>query len=306
MTDYGLTIGAIGFSDFILISEEEFSEIRDAKRRLVFGQAFEEKLDLVLENYAEFERGILNLALEYSIFPGQSRSLLIDGMHLVNRRVANLLTTARLYLDQVPHDLSRVYGKNSNLVSIFRKAANSEYDAHLGYRVMEAFRNYVQHRSLPTHDIGLSERLDQSTSPPGIQCRAIPSISVLTLEHDPEFKPSVLEELRAEADGDGRVNLVPFVRAYVESLGRIHERVRDSVASDLLAADAVFDGHLVVARERFDGSLAGLVAVAREDDGTTTDQEHLFDRITQRRLELVAKNTGLDSLSRRFASGDLA
>jgi hypothetical protein len=306
VAEYGLTIGAIGFSDFIPISEEAFASIQDAKQLLLFGQAVEEKLDLVLENYADLERSVIEVALQFSIFPGQTRALLIDGMHLVNRRVANLLTTTRLYLDQVPHDISSTFGKKADLVTAFREATNQEYDAHLGYRVMEELRNFVQHRSLPTHNMGLSSTIDQRTTPPGIQCRAIPSVSIRALEDDPELKPAVLEELRGCADDKGRIDLVPHVRVYVESLGRIHLVVRRAVVPDLESADVVFSEHMALAVERFDGSLAGLEAVARDDSDKVVEREYLFDRITQRRIELVAKNTDLDRLSQRFASGSLA
>ncbi len=96
-----ITVLAIGFSDSIPITTEQFKQIRAAKQRLMFGVGIEEKLDLVLENYAELERTLLDMALEHSIFPGKIEALLDGGTHLVNRRIANFVTTARLYLDQV-------------------------------------------------------------------------------------------------------------------------------------------------------------------------------------------------------------
>lgn len=113
-------------TDSMPITAEQFNDIRAAKERLMFGVGIEEKLDLLLENYAEFERTLLNMALEYSIFPGKSQALLDGGTHLANRRMVNFLTTARLYLDQVSHDFSNIYGRDSDQHESFKQATNKQ------------------------------------------------------------------------------------------------------------------------------------------------------------------------------------
>ena len=95
---YKITIDELGFCDFISITEEEFQRIREAKKIILHGIALEAKLDHVLENYAELESELLNMALEHSIFPGKINDLLDGGAHLLNRRIVNLLTTTRLFL----------------------------------------------------------------------------------------------------------------------------------------------------------------------------------------------------------------
>ena len=302
LVEHKITILALGFSDSVPISEAEFDAIRAAKQRLVFGVGIEEKIDLVLENYAELERSLLDMALEHSIFPGNISALLDGGTHLVNRRIANFLTTARLYLDQLGHDLSKIYGKESDEYKNFKKSTNVEYDSVLGYRVMEALRNHVQHRSLPTHGISFPMTRDKSTEPNQVRFRVVPSVDVAALADDPDFKKPVLEELEECADKHGFCNLLPFVREYAESFGRIHEQVRDAVRVELTEADALLLEYREKAREKFGGSLAGLVAAACDQQGLHQDREHMSDRPVGRRHDLEKKNRHLDSLSRRYVS----
>jgi len=296
----------LGFSAFVAIDAAEFHAIRDAKRRLMFGMGLEEKLDLVLENYSELERDLLNMALEHSIFQGKIDSLLDGGTHLVNRRIAKLLTTARLYLDQVLHNVSEIYGKNSESYDSIKKATNEEYDSVLGYRVMEALRNHAQHRSLPTHGISFPVNRDESSDPPNIRFRVVPSVDVAALEDDPKFKKQVLEELLAIADKNNFVNLMPFVRQYAESLGRIHEKVRDVTATNLGAADELIATYREKAANAFGPNLAGLIAVECDEQGVHEDREHLIDRPTKRRKDIARKNQRVGSISSRYISSSSA
>ena len=69
----------------------------------------------------------------------------------------------RLVLDQADHNVSGRFGKESDERSLLKQARNDAYDAHQGYRVVEAMRNLIQHRELPPFSINLSKQLHQQT-----------------------------------------------------------------------------------------------------------------------------------------------
>lgn len=56
----------------------------------------------------------------------------------------------RLIEDQVDYDISRRFGKQSERLARIRQSRRDAYDAHQGYRLVEAIRNAVQHRELPS------------------------------------------------------------------------------------------------------------------------------------------------------------
>ena len=67
--------------------------------------------------------------------------------------LVNLLTTCRLYQDQVAHDLSTLFGKDNNEFKSFEKARNDKYDSDFCYRLMESVRNHIQHQALPIRNV---------------------------------------------------------------------------------------------------------------------------------------------------------
>ena len=66
----------------------------------------------------------------------------------------------RLVLDQADHNLSKRFGKESPERSLLNQARSNAYDAHQGYRVIEAVRNLVQHQEMPPFNIRRGAQLD--------------------------------------------------------------------------------------------------------------------------------------------------
>ena len=130
--DFVIAVPTLGPMDFIDISEKDFVDIRRANKFIFFGIDIEEKLDLLVENYADLESEILDMAVQYSIRPGTVIDLLEDSRHRVNRRLANFLTAVTLYKDQVKHSLNKVYEKDSGIIEKLDTKAKDEYDNRLG------------------------------------------------------------------------------------------------------------------------------------------------------------------------------
>lgn len=255
-----------------------------------------------MENHADFERDLLDMALRHSLFPGRDPQFMTDDRHVVSRRLVNLLSTAKLYVDQLQHDLSRAYGHGSALLTEGRQLLSREYHTSLGYRVIEAVRNHTQHRDLPVQRIHYPMRLIEG-SPPMWRCSVGASLDIRTLQDDPKFKRSVLEDLRPLASDEQSVEVAPLVREYVQSIGRVQMRVRELIAPDLGAADALIVDARDRARLAAQGtSLAGLSIVRRDEDGRSHGWEWVSTELIDRRKELQKKNSHLDSLTRRYVS----
>lgn len=69
----------------------------------------------------------------------------------------------RLILDQAPHDLSSRFGKGSEQLAKFRLVRITAYDNSGAYRVVEALRDLVQHREMPSLQLRRVEELDRAT-----------------------------------------------------------------------------------------------------------------------------------------------
>lgn len=143
---YNLRIWALGHGAGIELTEAEYSALVTAMRRVYIARDIEEKLDLLLENFLEYELDLLSLSLGSSLSPALDDHRVALETQLINRRVVNLLSTARMYVDQVRQSASQLLPGNAdlNLDELF----SAEYDNHLEYRVAESLRNYAQHRAL--------------------------------------------------------------------------------------------------------------------------------------------------------------
>ncbi len=72
----------------------------------------------------------------------------------------------RLVLDQAEHDLSSRFGHSSDQLAKFRLARNNAYDGSSAYRIVEALRNLVQHREMPSLHLTRAGELDRATGKP--------------------------------------------------------------------------------------------------------------------------------------------
>jgi hypothetical protein len=150
---YGITSAIMGFSGFIEIDEAEFEHIKAARANLFELLLLEENLDLVTENFQEYELELLSIASRNMVFHDADDISMSRERIIVSRRIVNLLSACRMYLDQSAHHINNIYGENSEKSKAVKNEGNLQYENSLGYRIMEALRNYVQHRGFPIHSI---------------------------------------------------------------------------------------------------------------------------------------------------------
>ena len=286
------------------ISEQEYQAISLARRNLFEALFLEEKFDIVIENYYEYETELLSSASRFMLFGDLDPSQIQRERVLISRRIVNLLSAGRLYLDQSAHHLNNIYGGNSTASSELEREKSTEYDARLGYRVMEALRNYVQHRGFPIHSVTLSWHLvEQEPNRKKYSYTATPLIKPTELEDDSRFKRAVLEELKAIGD---EVDLKPLAREYMECLSRVHNRIREILRSDVsdweTKIHSTIDRYKAAVGEQT--PIIGLAIVKEIEDDMYAEEKSIFTEFLDRRRKLEKKNGILLSLASRYVTGE--
>jgi hypothetical protein len=284
---FALKQAVIGKVPVIEISEAEYLGLVEAHRCTVAALGIEERFDLVLRNYEELEAELLRISLRSGLFFEHEWSAGVRVLQDVNRRVVNLLSSCRLYLDQTPHALGEIYETFDKDSSAFEQARISAHTKRLGYRVMEALRNYVQHRGMPLQSAVRSQQWIEAgeKTRKHIRTTIIPQLSCPALRADGKFKGSVLEELEAIAETH---DLKLFAREYLEGLGDIHAAVRSTLHADLQTWDGLISSAIARYREA-GGDPIGL-AVCILEDGISTSRTSVFDEPTLHRQTLVRRN----------------
>lgn len=303
---YGILKDSLGSRDVIEIEEAEYSRIQSARDNLFEVLFIEEKLDLVTENFNEYEIELLSIASRMMIFHDDDYFSMSYERNSVSRRIVNLLSAGRMYIDQSVQHIEKMYGDGSDALDQIKREIAFQYGHSLGYRVMEALRNYVQHRGFPIHSLKFSHERVESGDGFHLRHRAIPLIKVSALEEDRKFKKSVLAELKDIQNMDW-VDARPLIREYIESIGKIHEKVREAIHNDLLYWEQILDETISKSQDGFsrDVALSGLTIVVAEDDSRREEKLSIFKEFLERRKILEKKNRFFNNLHRGYASNEI-
>jgi len=304
--NYLISTLVFGSPGVIEINKDEYSAIKNARENLFEALFLEEKLDLVTENYQEYEAELLAISSRMMVFHNSDYFSMGQERNLLSRRIVNLLSAGRMYLDQSAHHLKNIYGEGSEVL-VFRENIKSEqYKQKFGYRVMEALRNYVQHRGFPIQTIVFSHRRIDNDDNIQFLHRAIPKIDITTLEEDRKFKKSILAEIKDVANKD-TIDFRPLIREYVEGIGTLHEKIRDRISPDLLIWENLLDNTIAKYKSKFgeNASLAGLAIIMKNENNKLEESKTIFKEFIKKRKDLENKNKSFINLHKSNASNEI-
>lgn len=285
---YTLTTLTFNNQYHVPISHECFNQLKSAKEFLLEAMFIEEKFNLILENYAEFELELFNYGIRRMLFHDFDWSSTVDKMHSINRKIINLLTTCRLYIDQVSHNINEIYGSNSQQTQMFKSQLSREYDSVFGYQVMEAMRNYVQHRNLPINQIDTNMRWIEIEDKKFCKHTVKLNIDVEELLKDKKFKASVLSKLQEQGSS---VEFIPLMRQYLESIGTVHLKIRELLKSDLVTWESEIYQAITLCKKSTADEISYISASASPDDSNiSVEVVEIFEDFIKRRQMFERKN----------------
>lgn len=286
---YGITKLNVSEKVFIDIDCDKFYEIINAREAIFEIMNIEEKINLVIENYSEFEKQLIEDTLEEAIFFNIKWTSIVDRIHTINRRLVNFLSSCRLYLDQISHNISSLY--DSDKIDLVNDKKSEEYDSNLSYRVMESLRNYVQHRNLPVHNLSLNRKQVEEIDERMVKHIITPKMDISRLKEDKKFKRSVLKELDEYGE---LVDIKPFVRKYMRSLGSIHKFVRKLFYEDYEIWKNTFNEVIRKYNNESKSKEKSVTVIEIDDSGNVNQEVRLFVDVIKRLEQLMNKNQFLE------------
>ncbi|MHC4398372.1 MAG: hypothetical protein ACYTG0_01690 [Planctomycetota bacterium] len=292
---YGITRLVLGDHQFLEMPEDQYSQLTDARRNVFESLYIEEKFAYLIENYRELEIEALANTVHNATMPSRPWSELVSYTHLFNRRIINLLTTCRLYIDHTPHHLNSIFGDDNPATRQFTEGLSSRYDSSLAYRLLEALRNYVQHRGLPLAGLRRNSRRTEPGDPNAQLVLTIQfDLDTRLLIADPKFKRSVATELEQR---QSRMDVRPMIREYIGLIAQVHRELRQEIDSPFATwAAAVEDAMQQYSQGDPQLELA-LAAVKEGDNGKILERNHLDREPAKRRAEMVSVYSHLASVS---------
>jgi len=282
----------------IEIMPEEYAEFETAHNIISNALAIEEKYEILTVNYLDFERQILDTATNDMVRRHLDYSDFFDVRLSLNVRLVNLLTAARLYVDQLNNNVRECVPSVTDAKEVVKKFFSKGYDENKEYRFMEALRNYVQHRELPVHWTQQGGRWTSLEDDGSLEYYIELASQRSYLEEDGEFNKKVLSEL------DEKIDLKLATRYYLESISNVHESVRNMIAESVKSArELIEDAHRRYKAEHSE-SLVGLSACKWSNGRQISAMPLLLDR-DDIRLKLQKRNKKIINLKKRRVTSSI-
>ena len=299
---YLILRAAAGLKGDIEISEERYNEVRAAKAGLLLFLGIEEKSNILLDNFGEYEKTLIGLIVDRITYYDNSLVGWRSDMMQINRRLTNVLSSAKLYIDQMMHDAAMIFGDETDGYQKIKSLFSEAYDSSFAYRVMEAVRNYIQHRAFPVHALSYPhDPIDPYEQENEIAVGILPKMLVERLEKDPKFKRSVLSELRQNGE---EIAITPLLREYVGCLGEIQNRIRQVCNPQFLQWEETLNSVIAEAENFFEDKPTLALAVVKEvQRGRWPEIEYIFSEVFKLRKKYEKRNYMNRGRARSYASG---
>jgi len=284
----------IGSAPQLEISEDDFIQLRRARKILSGALSIEENYDILVSNFLSLEVQLLSISATDFVRKTRTYSEIFNTKSTLNVVLVNLLTAARLYLDHLPQRFAECLPDEKSAKCILKKRASQEYDDHFEYRFMEQLRNYMQHKGVPVHEFGTGYHWDSIEK----QLQEITTSFFAKksfLEQDKDFKKAILDEM------PDKINLAYACRCYVESLSAIHQFSRDEISESVKTSRKLIeDYHRRYAELSSDGKLVFLTASRLGDPPEKVPLLLDWDGV---RIDLQQRNLQLKNLGRSYVTG---
>lgn len=282
----------------IEITENEYFEFEKARNILSNALAIEEKYEILISNYLDFERQILETVSGFMIRSHLDYSDFFEIRLGLNIRLVNLLTAARLYIDQLNQNVRDCVPNITVAEEEIKKICNIEYDNNKEYRLMEALRNYVQHRGIPVHLTQLGGRWTSLEGDGSLEYNMDVFSQRSYFEEDPKFKKEIL------AEQNEKIDLKAATRSYIESISNINETARNMIDKSVLEARKLIEDAQSRYKTICDENLVGLSACIWSDKRQVSAIPLLLDWDNVR-VKLQKRNKKLINLKKRYVTSSI-
>jgi len=285
----------------IEISEEYYEVYKESRSILLNCLAIEEGYEILISNYLDLEKQILDTAMFHMMHGYLSYSDFFNVQLALNIRLVNLLTSSRLYVDHLPQHVKECIPYRDDVKALVKSILKKEYDENYEYRFMDALRNSVQHCGLPVHWTSSgAEWTDLENN--GLNKDSMLEYSMefaarkSSLKEDGGFKKAVLNE------SPDKVDLKATTRGYIESLSKVHETVRELIQESVQKSRLKLEDAHGQYSKIYSESLVGLCACKTDDQGIIETVLLMLDWDNVR-VELQKRNRKLTNLRKWYVTG---
>jgi len=308
---YSYEIGFItgGNASRLAITESEFSDYLDAKKKLLSLLAIEEAFDIVLTSFEEFEHLLVRVALEHAMYQGIDWHSFITNLRRFNHKLNDVLSAIYLYFEHTRGALTDLFGKSSPELLLYRGFCKRECEQNLSVRLMQLIRDVSQHVNLPLKSLSMP-----------MKRKGEPGNSILEFVSQPRFRKDDLgikekiprkhrEDWEKDSPGlPDDIAIPDHLRKYVMSVGRTNSEVRkitsemaEACVSKLRNPKTAYLKSLGETELKSNQAL-GILELENDPTSAPIEIHPIVDSIAEHWERLTLKNARLPDLSKIVVS----
>jgi hypothetical protein len=286
----------------IILQEQDWEQMMNA-RSLVYNIYYiEQKYDLMISNYYEFEENLLKQALDRSIW-FRNYQTLNDDLLTTARKIINLITSIILYTEHLEkrHIKKFQFGDKSNdkIFGEFKSYLKSSMD----YKFIKGLRNYIAHRDLPMDFYSYSSKWEKigNENDEKLGHYVIPSVEKERLLTDKKFNKSVVKAMESKK---GKIDLRNPIRKTIAGISKRAKDLRKSLSPEYEFAKTQIMDAINRYKENLDENFIHCQAeklIDSEVVETISLSEKMFDRVEV----LFERNQSQGILERRYVHNRL-
>lgn len=296
--EYYLRQPFLGNIPSLELSESDFNEIVKSRAILSSALTIEEKYDLVLGNFIDFERELILLTMEGMIDVSFDYGRAYNIISVLNRRVANFVTLGKNYTELISSMASKCTEDKDVVAGKVTLLTRQLYDASFEYRFAEALRNHVAHSADAVHSVSSPSKWlmgDGNKAETLVFNLEVFSVKE-RLSMNSSFKKLVLNEC------EDKIDLKKVIRKYMGSISELQEEVRGLIKDSVNQARHLIQGFTDRYGGINDGETFGLAAYSAKDIEAASKPLSISLEWDNVRIKLEEKNQPISNMDRRCIS----
>ncbi|MCW8108760.1 hypothetical protein OPS25_09665 [Alteromonas ponticola] len=251
----------------LALTQEQFKELKRARKRLSSAYAISHKHRLVLSNYELILEAMRALGEQY--VRQENIQAIENGKARLNANINNYVLSARIFTSQLKRHVQGCVPQDRDLVNVLSRKMESEYKRSFAYRFIDSLYDYVAHYGLSIHTIKITSEM----KPNDVQQYERHFFVNAYIEKDyiggpAEFRASVFNEV------SGTLDLIDMLTSFNESLTRLHDQAMDLVRPVFVKANELVNEFISVFVSEHGNKHANLFVV----HGTPMANDKVYDK----------------------------
>ncbi|MHB8132871.1 MAG: hypothetical protein ACYDH1_01495 [Anaerolineaceae bacterium] len=294
------------FSEDLEIDVSKFGLYDETYKKLFELIYLEEKFDLFLESYFDFEVELLKIGSRLMIFNRDIHYSTHYDRNILNKYFSGLLSAASLYFDQSETHLIRIFGKSSTDLIDLKEQKKTLRENDSNFKFIHNLRNHSQHHDIPIESIKYSYSWTSPKEYGLLKYIVIPLVNISKLEKDTQFDKELLKIIKNQNHNRDLLDIRPFVRQYVEKLGNLHLSFRKEMKNKRDEWKQILFEVINKSNFRNENStndFAFLLSV--NESKKIVGEKYFFKEINERITFFENKTIDFTNLHKRYVSNEL-